>query len=72
MDTTMTDFRLPEPPAWPDDITYCGAMDCIAGCYRKQSCINWEIPRHKYYGASIADFGEICASYESGVKSNES
>lgn len=71
MDTTMTDFRLPEPPAWPDDITYCGAMDCVAGCYRKQSCINWGIPRHKYYGASIADFGGICASYKAKETDND-
>lgn len=50
--------------------SYCGAMDCVAGCYRKQSCINWEIPKHKYYGASIADFGEICASYEKAGGNN--
>ena len=61
-DTTKTDYRLDRPPAFPDDITYCTA-DCAAECFRHRSHIDWEQAKHKYYGASVADFGGVCASH---------
>ena len=64
--TTMTDYRLAIPPAWPDDITYCDSRDCTADCWRHASRIDWEIAKHKYYGASVAEFGPVCASYKTG------
>lgn len=70
MDTTKIDFRLAIPPAWPDDVTYCQAKDCAAECYRKECYIDWEIPRHKYYGASISDLGPVCTGYQTGGEHN--
>ena len=64
MDTTMTDFKMTASQAWPDDITYCATKDCTAGCFRKACNIDWELPKHKYYGASMADFGPVCTSYK--------
>jgi len=63
MDTT-TDLRLATAPAFPDDITYC-TSECAAQCYRHTTHIDWEIAKHKYYGASVADLGPVCASYQS-------
>ena len=70
MDTAMTDFRLEVTPAWPDDITYCSSEDCTAACWRHQSKIDWELAKHKYLGASIAEFGPVCTSYKTGGESN--
>ena len=70
MDTTITDYRLETPPAWPDDITYCETQDCTADCFRKVCHIDWEIPKHKYYGACISDFGPVCTSYRTGGEHN--
>lgn len=69
MDTTTTDYRMAHKPAWPDDMTYCDS-ECSAECWRHKSHIDWELARHKYYGASIADFGPVCASFK-GVKNDD-
>lgn len=71
MDTTMTDFRLAQKPAFPDDITYCYTGDCAAECFRHSRNIDWELAKHKYYGASVADFGPVCASYKAGGKGDD-
>lgn len=69
-DTIVYDYRMPSRPAWPDDITYC-TSECAAECWRHKSNVDWELAKHKYYGASMADFGPVCASFE-GSEKNES
>ena len=69
-DTIVYDYRMPSRPAWPDDITYC-TSECTAECWRHKSNVDWELAKHKYYGASMADFGPVCASYEAKEKSDE-
>ena len=65
-DILMTDFRLASTPAWPDDITYCSSESCLTACFRHTQNIDWELAKHKYLGASIADFTPVCASYKGG------
>lgn len=48
------------------DITFC-KCDCQnADCFRHTSHVDWELPKHKYYGASMSDFSRKCDKYLSG------
>ena len=38
------------------DICFCMSKCQNKSCPRHPVHINWQIPKHKYYGASMADF----------------
>jgi len=66
------DFILTTKPWDPEDITYCTSKDCMADCWRRLDRVDWELPKHKYWGCSMSEFGPACASYKPGGENNES
>lgn len=65
------DFIMTTEPWDKEDITYCTARDCTRPCWRRYSQIDWELPKHQYYGVSMSDFAEVCASYQRGEASHD-
>ena len=52
-----------------DDITYCCSKTCKRkDCGRNYANIDWNTKKHRLYGASTADFTEICADFDPFVK----
>ena len=51
-----------------DDITYCARDDCaMTSCFRHYNNIDWNTPKHKSYGATLADFGLTCPNYDKDI-----
>lgn len=49
------------------DICFCMSKCQNKSCPRHPVHINWQIPKHKYYGASMADFANRippCPNYQ--------
>lgn len=51
-----------------DDMTYCARDDCkMTSCERHYNNIDWNTPKHRCYGASLADFGLMCPHYDKDI-----
>lgn len=46
-----------------DDMTYCYSPCQNTDCFRHSSHIDWDAPKHRIVGASMADFSQECPNY---------